>query len=407
MSLPQLDESILALLTLLVFALALAIFGLWLWAISRPLRRLPPPSPPPILQLQPASWGGWTVFLVILLYLSTNLVVGIGYGVVRRAGRVPAAADRPSAAIEPENPQPTAEGADEEEEEESSSTSTGRTAMLLNAIVSVAFLAALPSVLRRSAGITFAELGLSWRDWPTQVRVGAAAALLTVPVVYVVQALSVQIWKVREHPVQKMMEDEFGVEVAVLALVSTVVLAPLVEESLFRGVIQGWLTRLLSGPPPNISAVPATNDAGDEPAFKSPELRADGQPEIVPVEAGADSPGPDSGAPGARRANDVSLPSVLATSLLFAGVHAAQWPAPVGIFFLSIVLGYVYQRTGSLLAAIAAHGVFNACSTLLLLQTLLARAVEQAPSAPEIAPKLQPAVAALVDLWSWWHGLSG
>src|SRR4051794_14392120 len=98
MSLPQLDVLILALLTLLVFLLAVAMVGLWLWAIARPLRGLPLPAPPPILHLQNASWGGWTVFLVILLYVSANVVVGIGYGAIAHAGRPPEVADRPAKA---------------------------------------------------------------------------------------------------------------------------------------------------------------------------------------------------------------------------------------------------------------------------------------------------------------------
>ena len=42
-----------------------------------------------------------------------------------------------------------------------------------------------------------------------------------------------------------------------------------------------------------------------------------------------------------------SLAPVVMTSALFAAVHLPQWPAPIAIFFLSVGLGLVYQRTGS------------------------------------------------------------
>jgi len=56
---------------------------------------------------------------------------------------------------------------------------------------------------------------------------------------------------------------------------------------------------------------------------------------------------------------------------LFAGVHAAQWPAPIALFFLALVIGTVYHRTGSLIAAIFVHATFNGLSTLSMFMALL------------------------------------
>ena len=47
--------------------------------------------------------------------------------------------------------------------------------------------------------------------------------------------------------------------------------------------------------------------------------------------------------------------AVILTSLAFASVHPG-WTIPP-IFFLSLCLGYAYERTGSLLPSMAAHGV--------------------------------------------------
>ena len=67
-------------------------------------------------------------------------------------------------------------------------------------------------------------------------------------------------------------------------------------------------------------------------------------------------------------------------------MHAAQWPAPIAIFVLSVALGTLYQRTGSLLAAIAMHGTFNGFSTLLLLLQALSRQIEPNHAAQQAAP---------------------
>jgi hypothetical protein len=63
--------------------------------------------------------------------------------------------------------------------------------------------------------------------------------------------------------------------------------------------------------------------------------------------------------------------AIVLTSFFFAGLHYAQWPAPIPIFLLALGLGLVYHRTGSLLAVICMHAVFNASSTLALIYALM------------------------------------
>src|SRR5688572_21206538 len=50
--------------------------------------------------------------------------------------------------------------------------------------------------------------------------------------------------------------------------------------------------------------------------------------------------------------------AIVVTSVLFALVHGAVWMMPP-IFFFSLCLGYVYERTANLWAAIAVHLLFN------------------------------------------------
>lgn len=108
---------------------------------------------------------------------------------------------------------------------------------------------------------------------------------------------------------QLMQRAEGRPGVLYLAVVNAVVLAPVFEEFFFRGHLQTALTALLP-----------------------------------------------------RR-----WMAIVLTSFLFAAMHG-PWMIPP-IFVLSLIVGYVYERTGNLWVAIAMHVGFNATSTLMFLAT--------------------------------------
>lgn len=56
--------------------------------------------------------------------------------------------------------------------------------------------------------------------------------------------------------------------------------------------------------------------------------------------------------------------AIWSTSALFAAVHSAVWPSPIPLFVLALGLGYLTARTRSWLPAAVAHGLFNLVSTL-------------------------------------------
>ena len=77
---------------------------------------------------------------------------------------------------------------------------------------------------------------------------------------------------------------------------------------------------------------------------------------------------------------------IITTSLIFAMLHFEQWPAPIALFPLSVMIGYVYEKTGSLIAAFCMHATFNGLSTLLLLMSLLAPEPAHHPEVEKAKP---------------------
>jgi membrane protease YdiL (CAAX protease family) len=60
--------------------------------------------------------------------------------------------------------------------------------------------------------------------------------------------------------------------------------------------------------------------------------------------------------------------AIYGSALFFAAAHSFAWPTPVALFVLGLGLGYLAYRTQSLVPSITVHGLFNgvACAMLLL-----------------------------------------
>ena len=248
--------------------------------------------------------------------------------------------------------------------------------MLLNGLVDLCMLIVIPVLARFTCGARLRDFGLSFDGWWRQAAIGVVATLIVTPAVSAIQFVATKIWSPQAHPFQEMMFKEFTVGMAGVAVMTAVVLAPLFEELAFRGLLQSWLVDALlrsAGRRPSdgivvdvpgdtlANPVLATSDSHREPEaelsspFKSPNV--------------LDSPGPLQ-SPDSSPLGNAWLGIVL-TSVLFASVHYAQWPAPVALFALAVVIGIVYQRTGSLIAAMSMHATFNGLNTLLLFLVLL------------------------------------
>jgi membrane protease YdiL (CAAX protease family) len=117
-----------------------------------------------------------------------------------------------------------------------------------------------------------------------------------------------------EHPVVDFLREHRDPFAIGLVVLSAVVVAPVAEEFFFRRVLQGWLE---------------------------------------------------------RRLEDQAGSAVVVSAAAFALAHAGHGLAFVPLFLFGLVLGTIARQTGSLMACILLHGLFNAVSIGLLLSGLV------------------------------------
>jgi membrane protease YdiL (CAAX protease family) len=418
-------EILLIFVSLFVMFLVAAMFAAEGWVMIRLWtgRRVLPAAP--LVERRPVPWGIGTILLVVGIYLAVNF--GAFFAYAKMTGRIPSKGARPPTAApgaiakvpnQPATPDAKAEHVeldpgkekpkpdskpDTPAEKDHSAAAPGKTpapaepgismteGLSLQAAINVILLILVLMILGMTSQAPLRDLGLQFDRWWLQAAVGVFAFLAIQPVVLAIQFVSTRLWENNAHPLYKMLSDEFSPGVAQLAILMAVIVAPVFEELLFRGIIQSWLVGLGTrgvGESAKLVAKSADIDLGPEfmpsAVWEAPEVinpyaphstdmsRTNSGPALNPSESDTPNP-PTSG-----------LAGIVATSLIFAALHGPQWPAPIALFVLSLVIGYVYHRTGSLLAAICMHAAFNGFSTLLLLGFLL---VPQSARDPQKAEK--------------------
>ena len=224
-------EILLAVLTMLLLSILWAMFIAWAWLIWRLLTgQSILPERPLVIRGEP-SWGAGTVLLIFLGYLGVSFLASVSY---------PWVAEKLSAkaAMLPVAEVPLSH------------------LMLLNTVVEVVMIILVPVVVSLTCGARLREFGLGFDGWRRQAAVGVVATLIAAPPVNAIQFLATRIWAYQRHPVQEMIFKEFSLRVAGIAIVTAVILAPMFEELLFRGLLQSWLETLFER-----RAIPSTSSS--------------------------------------------------------------------------------------------------------------------------------------------------
>ncbi|HEY7087449.1 MAG TPA: CPBP family intramembrane glutamic endopeptidase [Tepidisphaeraceae bacterium] len=171
------------------------------------------------------------------------------------------------------------------------------------------------NILVRPGGLR--RLGLGERALPRGLLIGVAASLIVIPLVYGSAMATQKVWDAlgleypTAHPLLRIMDQQHSdALLRSMVIISAILLAPLSEELLFRAQLQTAFRYTLDNTATR--ALPA-------------------------------------------------LAAVLLTSAVFTLFHGEFWMMPP-IFLLSLILGWVYERTRNLWATIVIHACFNASS---------------------------------------------
>jgi membrane protease YdiL (CAAX protease family) len=209
------------------------------------------------------------------------------------------------------------------------------------------------------------HFGLSRGNAVRHALLGWAFWLGLTPLVFLVQFLALSVYSPEKHPLARLAEDNPQPAELLLIFLVAVVAAPVLEETLFRGILQPWLTQRLRGGSIVMAAclllgvlsswvklqqTGVTFLEAMQPMFfllvmipgcffmQNVTRRWVGRPEA----AGA----------------------IYGTALLFAMFHVEVWPTPIPLFVLGLGLGYLAYRTQGILGPIVMHALFNAVAVL-------------------------------------------
>jgi membrane protease YdiL (CAAX protease family) len=232
--------------------------------------------------------------------------------------------------------------------------------------------ATVPVVFYILSGVPVARLGLTRHRLGRNVLSGVGAWLLITPIVFginiVVTVLCNRLasGSVQEHALTRLARgNATGAEWA-LIVISAVIVAPVLEETVFRGVLQPWFAGLRNGGTAAMIAafgcavLMRSSQIAESFQHRGAGLLTALMPAffvlaLVPFYASV-----------ARRPPRPDSPAIFGTALLFASFHASVWPTPVALFVLGLALGMLAARNKSLVGPMVLHGLFNALTCALL-----------------------------------------
>jgi membrane protease YdiL (CAAX protease family) len=178
--------------------------------------------------------------------------------------------------------------------------------------------------------------------------------------------------KPEAHPLQQLAEQSPSLMDAILIAISALVVAPVWEELMFRGVVQSWLAEKDWGGHLAMGLAALIGIAAAISGFHDLE--------DVSLRAALDKLSPVFFVLAMFPAylvidwclrpwfpNGKAVRAIYGTALLFGMVHSFAWPTPIPLFVLGLGLGFLAYRTQTLLGPIFLHFLFNAVACLALI----------------------------------------
>lgn len=206
--------------------------------------------------------------------------------------------------------------------------------------------------LKKAQGSTWADLGFDIAKIKRQIGAGLVASIMIIPLVVVVNVLIHVLLKVEySHQVMTMVRYSL-----LITAVSTVLVAPIVEEFHFRVVLQGFLQRITK------------LDLDKKVRIIQGDVRAKKL-----LDADSKSRNSKRRDELFNKSREVTRPPwwpILISSLMFASVHAGQGAAPYALFALAMMLGFLYRQTNSIVPCILVHLFLNLWSFVALIYSL-------------------------------------
>jgi membrane protease YdiL (CAAX protease family) len=266
------------------------------------------------------------------------------------------------------------------------SLSSARTSLWLAALSFPLQVASVAGLLWITSRTRPYQLGLTTRRLGHNLLLGFLGCLAFAPGVFLLNVFVNLLFRSllhapeEEHPLIRLYRIEPRTLEAVLILLTAVIGAPVVEELLFRGVLQPWFaSRRWGGYVALVAAFAlslALRATKIGAIWDSEGIRGAASEAWAPLFVLVMIPGyflayrfgSVFGVKGSLRSEVAarSAGAIYATSLLFAAAHSFAWPTPIALFFLALGLGYLAYRTQSLVGPIVLHALFNGASSVLL-----------------------------------------
>ncbi len=223
---------------------------------------------------------------------------------------------------------------------------------------------------------SIAQLGFSFVRWWKHIAIGVIAALASIPFVYALMAaVSIGFDNKYSHPLLEELKREGSLPAYLLAVTSAVLIAPLVEEFVFRVLIQGWLQ---SAPFGSIKSIFLGQREESQLAFvatSSDIIAAPNQENpYAPLNVTVTNLEPTE---AAREAASEAAPYVppiwpsFVTGTLFGLAHLSYGLSFIPLIVLGIILGLLYRATHSIWPSLVVHFILNSSSMLALGITIL------------------------------------